>query len=113
FHDIQFDAQKGATIKEARNIEFHNVRITTKEGSSLMAEHVNGLVIDAVKTLKPVKDKPTIDLNDVQDVFVYHCNVDKETAVFLSVRGTKTAGVSLKNNNCNKVLQPVVKDASL
>ena len=78
-----------------------------------MAEHVNALVIDAVKALKPIDEKPTIDLNDIQDVFVYHCNVDRVTAVFLSVRGTKTAGVSLKNNNFNKVLKPIVKDASV
>ena len=69
FSDIQFDAQKGATIKEAKNIEFHNVRITTKEGSSVIGENIDGLVIDGVRTFRPITGKPAIDLNNVQNVF--------------------------------------------
>jgi Glycosyl hydrolases family 28 len=110
FNDIQFDAQSGATIKEASNIEFHNVRITTKDGSSLIAENVRGLVIDAVKTLNPINSRPTIDLKNVQDVFVYNCNVDRETSVFLHVGGDKTKNILLKNNRFNYVLKPLVKD---
>jgi polygalacturonase len=110
FNDIQFDAQKGARVKEASNIEFHNVRITTKDGSSLMAENVKGLVIDAVKTLKPDASKPTISLKNVQDVFVYNCNVDKQTPVFLQLGGDKTKNVLFRNNNFTNALKPLVKE---
>ncbi|HYJ38985.1 MAG TPA: glycoside hydrolase family 28 protein [Chitinophagaceae bacterium] len=110
FSDIQFDAQRGANIKEASGIEFHNVRITTKEGSALKAENVNGLVIDGVKTLNPIGTSATIDLKNVQKVYLYNCNVDKETAVFLRVRGDKTKNVVMRNNNLAYALKALVKD---
>jgi polygalacturonase len=113
FSDIQFDAQKGATIKEAKNIEFHNVRITTKEGSSVIGENIDGLVIDGVRTFRPINEKATIDLNNVQNVFLYNCNPIKETDVFLQVRGEKTKSILLKNNNFAHALKPLVKDASV
>lgn len=108
FNDVQFDAQKGATIKEASNIEFHNVRITTKEGSSLIAENVNGLVIDGVKTLAP-NSKPTIDLKNVQNVLMYNNNVDRQTQLFLQVSGDKTKNIVLKNNHLKQALKPLLK----
>jgi len=110
FNDIQFDAQKGANIKEANNIEFHNVRITTKDGSSVIAENVKGLVLDGVKTLNPIASKPTIDLKNAQDVFVYNAYVDKQTPVYLHVSGNKTKNVVLKNNNFLYAQKPLVKD---
>jgi polygalacturonase len=113
FSDIQFDAQKGATIKEAKNIEFHNVRITTKEGSSVIGENIDGLVIDGFRTFRPIDEKATIDLNNVQNVFLYNCNPVKDTDVFLQVKGDKTKSVLLKNNNFVNALKPLVKDASV
>jgi polygalacturonase len=113
FSDIQFDAQKGAVIKEARNIEFHNVRLTTKEGSSIIGENINGLVINGVRTFRPIAGKPTLELKNVQNVFLYNCNPVKDTDVFLEVRGAKTKSVLLRNNNFVNALKPVVKDASV
>jgi polygalacturonase len=113
FSDIQFDAQVGATIKEAKNIEFHNVRITTQHGSSLMAENVNGLTIDGIKTLRSHADKPIVSLNNVQNVFLYNCNVIQETPVFLQVKGEKTKNVVLKNNNFQFALKPLMKEESV
>lgn len=109
-NDIQFDAQKGANIKEANNIEFHNVRITTKDGSSIIAENIKGLVLDNVKTLNPIASKPTIDLKNVQDVFVYNSFVDKQTPVYLHVSGSKTKNVVLKNNNFLYAQKPLAKE---
>jgi polygalacturonase len=110
FSDIQFDAQKGATINEASNIEFHNVRITTKDGSSMIAENVIGLVLDGVKTANPNVSKPTIDLKNVQNVFVYNAFVDKPTPVYLHVSGSKTKSVVLKNNNFLHAVKPLIKE---
>lgn len=110
FNDIQFDAQTGASIKEANDLEFHNVRITTKEGSSLVAENVKGLVLDGVKTFNPIASKPTIDLKNVQDVFMYNSFVDKPTKVFLHVSGSTTKNIVLKNNNFLRAEKAVTKD---
>jgi polygalacturonase len=110
FNDIQFDAQTGAVVKEASNIEFHNVRISTKEGSSLVAENVKGLVLDGVRTVSPIAAKPTIDLKNVQDVFLYNAFVDKQTGVYLHVSGSKTRNIVLKNNNFLYAEKPLVKE---
>ncbi len=109
FSDIQFDAQTGATIKEASNIKFHNVRITTKDGSSVMAENVKGLVLDNMGTLNPIASKPTIDLKNVQDVFIYNSNINKQTPVFLKVSGNRSKNIVFRNNNFINVQKPLVK----
>jgi polygalacturonase len=109
FSDIQFDAQTGATIKEASNITFHNVRITTKDGSSVMAENVKGLVLDNMGTLNPIASKPTIDLKNVQDVFIYNSNINKQTPVFLKVSGNRSKNIVFRNNNFINVQKPLVK----
>jgi polygalacturonase len=109
FSDIQFDAKTGATIKEASNIEFHNVRITTETGSALNAENVSNLTINNFKTLRPVSGASTITLNNVQQVFLYNNNLQIPTPVFLTVKGGKTKGVTMKNNNLSAALKAVVK----
>ena len=113
FSDIQFDAEQGAVIKEAKNIEFHNVRITTKQGSSLVAENVNGLIIDGVKTVNPGAEKPVIDLMNVENVFVYNCYPVKGTQVFLNLKGAKTKNVFLKNNYFIHTQTPLLKDSTV
>ncbi|MBB1286502.1 glycoside hydrolase family 28 protein [Flavisolibacter sp. BT320] len=113
FNDIQMDAQQGAILKEAKSIEFHNVRITTKEGSALVAENVDGLTVNGFKTLKPVTGKPTISLTNVQNAFLYNNNPVKDTEVFLQAKGEKTKGVQLKNNNFVHAAKPVVKEDSV
>ena len=60
--------------------------------------------------MKPILGKPIIDLLNVQQVFMYNCNLTKETDVFLSVRGDKTKGITLKNNNLSYALKPLVKE---
>ncbi|MEI6945931.1 glycoside hydrolase family 28 protein [Paraflavisolibacter sp. H34] len=113
FQDIQFDAQTGATIKRAKNIEFHNVRINTKVGSSLVAENVKRLEINGLRTLSPIADKPVIALTDVEDVFVHNCNPVQGTGTFLSLKGKGTSQVTLKSNNFKYAQKPVVKDEAV
>jgi polygalacturonase len=113
FSDIQFDAKTGATIREANNITFHNVRITPQQGSAVIVENVKGLVIDDVKTLLPIAGKPAIDLNNVQDVFVYNCFPVKGTELFMNVKGTKTNNVTIKGNNFKNVTKPLMKEDSV
>src|SRR5207249_2573809 len=74
FSDIQFAAKTGGIIKEASNIEFHNVRITTSEGSLLNCENVKNITISAVKTFKPVAGSPAIAFNNVQNAFINNCS---------------------------------------
>jgi polygalacturonase len=112
FNDIQFDAEKGAVIKEARNIELHNVRINTKQGPALVAENVTDLTIDGVRTLNPLTGTPVIDLTNVENLFLYNCNPVKGTEMFLSVKGSRSKNLILKNNQFNQVQTPLIKDSS-
>jgi len=109
FHDIQFDAQTGITIKEAKNIELHHVRVTTKEGPALIAEKVQDLEIDAVKTLRPLPGVPLLALNNVQRLFVHGCAPLQGTGIFLELKGKETKEVTLKNNHLKFVQTPFTK----
>jgi polygalacturonase len=113
FNDIQFIAETGAVIKEAGNIEFHNVRITTNKGPAITGENVKGLTIDNVSTAKPFNGIPVIELNNVQDVFLYNCNPVKNTDVFLQLKGKDTKGITIKGNNFKNVMKPLVKEESV
>ena len=112
FNDMQFDAKSGAVIKEANNISFHNVRITTEQGSSITAEKVSNLTIDGLKTLRPVA-APLVTLMNSRNVFVYNCFPVKGTDVFLHVKGANSTEVTLKGNNFKYALQPLVKEETV
>ena len=112
FNDMQFDAKSGAVIKEANNISFHNVRITTEQGSSIIAEKVSNLTIDGLKSLKPVA-APLVTLTNTSNVFVYNCFPAKGTAIFLHVKGANSTELTLKGNNFKYALQPLVKEESV
>lgn len=79
---------------------------------SIIGENISGLTIDGVKTLVP-NDKPTIELTNVQDLFLYNCNVSAPTPVFLSLRGEKTKNIVLKNNNLSQAIKALSKDTSV
>jgi hypothetical protein len=113
FNDIQFVSQRGAIIKEASDIELHNVRITAKEGSLLLAENVKGLVIDGVKTMTPVPSQSCIDLKNVEDVFIYNCQPVKGTDVFVHLAGDRSKNIVLKNNNLFYASKPFVKESDV
>lgn len=113
FSDLQFDTQVGATVRDAKNIEFHNVRITTQKGSSLVAENINGLTLDAFKTFHPHAGEATVMLTNVQDAFIYNCNAAQGTQVFLQVKGENTKHILLKNNNFTRAVKAVAKEESV
>jgi polygalacturonase len=110
FQDCQFYAQRGFTIKEAKNIEFHNVRINTSAGPAIKGENVKNLVLDGVKSQSPVAGTPAILLTNAEDVFVYNCSPVPGTDIFLQLAGDKTKQVTLRSNNFKFVQKPLVKD---
>ncbi len=113
FQDIQFEAKTGMVIKEAKDIELHNVRITTQTGSSLMVENVKGLEVDGVKTLQPHAGTPVVSLTNAEDVFVHNASAVKGTETYLQLKGGSTKGIVLKSNNFKHVARPLVKDETV
>lgn len=103
-NDVVFEAETGITIKNAKDIELHNVRVNTKQGSALQAYHVSRLDIDALLSAKPLTDEPLINLTNVQDVLLHNCWPFKGTKVFASIHGAGTKNVKLINNELGDAL---------
>ncbi|MGC4102918.1 glycoside hydrolase family 28 protein [Ferruginibacter sp.] len=97
-NDIVFEAETGITIKNARDIELHNVRVNTKSGSAVQAEKTQRLDIDGVTAAKPIADAPLIKLNNVQEVLIRNCWPFAGTRQFALINGTDTKNVKLMNN---------------
>lgn len=110
FHDIQFEAQKGILIRNAKNIELHNVRVTTQTGSSLVAENIHDILVDGLRSLKPLAGISLLVFANVVRAFLYNNAPAPGTDVFLQLKGPKTKDIVLKGNNFSHVKQPVVKE---
>jgi polygalacturonase len=113
FSDIQFNCQRGITIKEARNISFHNVTVTTKEGPALSVESGATIEIQNVKSLRPVPDVPLILMNNTSNVFINNCWPTPDTDVFVEFKGEQTDRVILKSNNLINVKTPIKQGAEV
>jgi polygalacturonase len=113
FHDIRFEAETGMLIKYATNIELHNVRVNTRQGSSLIAENTKNILIDGVRTMNPLANIPVITLIDVENAFLYNNSPVAGSDNFLLLKGSKTKQIILKGNNFKSVKQPVINDNSL
>jgi len=97
-NDVVFEAVTGITIKNARDIEFHQVRINTKTGPALHAEKTERLTIDAVTAAKLPDNTPLIILTDTQDVLLQHCWLFNDTTIFADIKGAATRNIMIRNN---------------
>jgi hypothetical protein len=106
-------ATTGFTVKEAKNIEFHNVQVNTQSGPSIAAERVSNLTVENVKTYTPHPATPVVELTDVADAFLYNASPRPGTEVFLKLSGEKTKDITLEGNNFRHVKTPVLQDKSV
>lgn len=108
--DAVFDAKRGITIKNAKDIELHNVRINTEMGSSLKIENSERLYLDNINTATPVPTASVIRLNNAKEVLVQNCWPFAGTDNFLEINGEATRSVIIKNNILNDELILVGKE---
>jgi hypothetical protein len=97
-NDVIFEAETGIVIKNAKDIELHNVRVNTKTGSALTVDKTQRLDIDGLTSAKPIADVPLIKLNNVQDVLLRNCWPFNSTKIFATVNGAETKNIKLLNN---------------
>lgn len=109
FNDMQFETETGIIMKNAENIELHNVRINTGKGSSLVAENVKDLIIDGVRNLKPIVGVATVLLMDVQNAFIYNNSPIAGTDSYVELKGGNTKEINFKGNNFKFVKQALIK----
>ena len=89
-------------MKNAKDIELHNVRVNTKTGAAVAAEKTIRLDIDNLITAKPIADVPVIKLNNVQDVLLRNCWLFAGTKIFAGINGADTKNVKLTNNEAGE-----------
>jgi len=97
-NDIVFEAETGITIKNAKDIELHNVRVNTKTGPALQAEKTTRLDIDGLLSAKPITGVPLIKLDNVQEVLIRNSWPFAGTKIFAMINGADTKNVKLLNN---------------
>ncbi|MFT2010134.1 glycoside hydrolase family 28 protein [Pontibacter sp. 13R65] len=110
FNNINMNSKTGATIRNAKNIEFHNVTINTESGPAIKAQDVQMMEFGGVKTHTPHANTPVVELNNVDDAFIFNANPRPGTDVYLQLKGSKTKGIILNGNNFRHAKTPVAKD---
>lgn len=110
FNDFNIEAESGFTIRQAGNIELHNVRVSTSSGPALKAEDVKNLVVDGLKSLRPLPGVAVADLTNTQDAFIYNCFPVSGTDTFLKISGENTRNITVKGNNFRNVKNAVVQE---
>lgn len=110
FNDINFEAKTGFNITNTDKVEFHNVQVNTKIGSSLTASRVNNLTINALKTYTPHQNSAVVDLKNVTEVFLYNSFPAAGTNTYLRLSGVETKNIVLGNNNFRNAKNPVKKE---
>ena len=111
FNDIQLETQTGFMMKDAKDIELHNVKVNTESGPVVKASNTTGLEIDGVKTAQPHADAPVIDLDHVQRVFIHGCVAGPGTETFLRVSESSAAEVVMEGNQLKQAKTPLHKAA--
>jgi polygalacturonase len=107
FDDLQLTADKGFTVREARNVAFHHVLINARTGPALSGENIDGLELDGVTSHQPLPKVPVIRLDNVDNAYIHNCWAYPGTDRFLQVQGPKTGHITAVGNNLKDAVTPV------
>ncbi|GAA4496731.1 glycoside hydrolase family 28 protein [Hymenobacter ginsengisoli] len=111
FSNLNFDAKQGFTVRESRNIAFHNVQVNCTAGPAVRTENVKQLWLDGVRGTAVAA--PLLELMNTEDAFVYNCFPAVGAENFLKVKGAQTRHIVLQNNNLKSVKLPVSRDTDV
>jgi polygalacturonase len=113
FNDINIQAKEGFFVKNAYNVEFHDIQIDTDKGPAFNAELINSLELDGVNSLSPHKNTPVILLENIENAFIYNCFPRLGTDTFLEIKGDNTKNIVINGNNFSLVKNPIINDNKL
>lgn len=108
FTNLNLDAKQGFTVREARNVAFHNVQVNTQIGPAVRAENAQQLRLDGLRGQVPA-GAPLVELGNVADAFVTNCFPAPGLDTFLKLKGADTRGIVLQNNYLKTVKTPIAK----
>ncbi len=99
--DVVFEANTGITIRNAKDIALHQVRVNVKEGAALRAEKTTRLEIDGLQSAGLLPGNPVVKLLDVADIWVHGCWLFNNTRIFAVINGAATKNVKIQYNEIN------------
>lgn len=97
-NDCVFETETGITIRNAKDIELHNVRVNTKTGASLSVEKTERLTVNGFVTAKPIETTAVIRLTNAKDVLLQNNWPFSGTKTFAEIKGAETKNVLFRNN---------------
>jgi len=109
FTDIDLKAKTGFVIHDATNIRMSGVTVSAETGPAFLLERVSEAQLLALKTNKPLADAPVLNLKDCKDILIQNAFPMPGSQAFLSISGSATKGVVLKDNYLNRLEKPVLK----
>ncbi|TWI85133.1 polygalacturonase [Lacibacter cauensis] len=109
-NDCVFEAETGITIRNAKDIELHNVRVNTKTGSPLSVEKAERITVNGFVSAKPLTTAPLIRLTNVQDVLLMNNWPFSGTKTFAEIKGASTKNILFKNNMLGEAAMVVADD---
>ena len=109
FSDIDMQAKEGFYISKASGVEIHDVTVTTELGSSFEVLNSDAVVLDNVKTQKPLQNIPVVKLKNVKQVVLSNTALFKPMDLFLSVSGEENKDIYLQHNLTPYAKKNIVK----
>ncbi|MBN1867645.1 glycoside hydrolase family 28 protein [Candidatus Sumerlaeota bacterium] len=91
-----------------KDVEFHNVHVTTESGPALTIENAEDIEIDGFRTHKTHADTPVVRMRNVRGALVRGCRSSAGTDRFLEISGGETRDVLVSGNNLGSTEEPVI-----
>ena len=110
FSNINMTAQKGFTAETGKNIQFHNVDLSVKEGASFAFKNCEDVVLDNVRAKAPLPNQSIVELDHVNNVLVNNCFQLTPADIFIT---TTNSNVIWGNNFFSNVKKPVIANTRI
>ena len=97
-HDVFIEAETGVLIRNAADIELHNLRVNTKTGPLLSAENTNRLLVHSLSTSNPMEAAPMVRLTQVQHALLRNHWLQGYIRTFAEIKGNSTTQITMQHN---------------
>ncbi|GAB6119156.1 glycoside hydrolase family 28 protein [Dysgonomonas termitidis] len=88
FSNINMTAIEGFTVKTASNIHFHNVDFSSEKGSPFSFSDTKNIILDNVRSKKPLPNQPVILFDNVENTLVNNCFQLTPADIFYSAKNS-------------------------
>lgn len=103
--DVVFEANTGITVRNAKDIALHQVRVNIKAGNAIQAENTTRMEIDGLQSAGPLPGPALIMLLNTAEIWVHGCWLFSGTKVFAAIKGAATRNITIQQNE--------IKDAAI